>query len=79
MAFVNFEKALDSVLSLAIMDGLKNSNANSECYLIGNIHKEVTTELKLLKTSDTLRALFTKFLTPGLTLEFCKPLGYWLD
>ena len=26
-----------------------------------------------------LRALFTKFLTPGLTHEFCAPLDDWLD
>ena len=28
---------------------------------------------------ETLRALFTKFLTPGLTREFCNPLDDWLD
>ena len=27
----------------------------------------------------TLRALFTKFLTPGLTHEFCNPQGDWLN
>ena len=26
-----------------------------------------------------LGELFTKFLTPGLTCEFCNPLGNWLN
>ena len=35
--------------------------------------------LILIFTLKTLRALFTKLLTPGLTREFCNPLDDWLE
>ena len=37
------------------MDALRSSNISSRCiHLIGNIFKEATIKLKLLKTSDAL-------------------------
>ena len=55
-----------------------------ECYLIDPNESGWASKLKmafipLLLKNRTLRALFTKFLIPGLTPELCYPLGDWSD
>ena len=54
VAFVDHEKAFESISSLAVMDVLRNSNIDSACiHLTENIYKEVTAKLKLHKMCDT--------------------------
>ena len=56
MAFVDYEKAFDSVSSLAVIEALRQSNIDSGyIQLIGNIYKEATAKLKLHKTSNAFK------------------------
>ena len=44
------------------------------------ILKQLSNDIKLGSlSSKSLRALFTNFLTPGLTCEFCNLLDDWLE
>ena len=55
------------------------SNIKCVKLLITDIVKLFLTFLSFTTASRIHRALFTNFLTPGLTREFCNPLDDWLD
>lgn len=56
MAFVDYEKAFDSVSAAAVIDALKNSNIDSGyIHLIENIYKEATAKVKLHKVSNAFK------------------------